>query len=178
LTAPLSGSFTNIALATSPTPDPNPTNNNGSMGKSRVVTKIVPLADLIVRMVGPANAVVGSNFVYSIIVSNAGPSTSSNAVASDALPTNLVFVSASAGGTFSNGTVTWPKVLAIPDGGQTNYSITVYSPLVGVFTNVASAVAATLDPNPTNNTGVLPDAQVQTTVVGGHAGLQPADGLV
>jgi len=164
LTAPASGSFTNIALSTSTTPDPNGTNNNGSFNKSRVATKVVPVADLVVLVFGPTNAVVGSNFVYSLILSNAGPSVASNNVVSDALPTNLVFVSASSGGTFSNGTVTWPLVPSLAMGGTTNYNITVYSPLVGVFTNVASAVSATFDPNPTNNTGVLPASQVQTTV--------------
>ncbi|MBW8865087.1 MAG: DUF11 domain-containing protein [Verrucomicrobia bacterium] len=164
LTAPGSGSFTNIALGTSDTGDPNPTNNNGTLSQSRVATKVVASADLIVLLNGPTNAVQGSNFVYSIIVSNAGPSVASNAIASDLLPTNLVFVSATGGGTVSNGLVTWPKVAALASGGKTNYSITVYSPLVGVFTNSASGVSTTFDPNPTNNTGVLPASQVRTTV--------------
>jgi uncharacterized repeat protein (TIGR01451 family) len=164
LTAPASNAFTNVAFATSTTPDPNPTNNDGSANKSRVATKVVPSADLVVLVFGPTNAVVGSNFVYSLILSNAGPSVASNNVVSDTLPTNLVFVSASSGGTFSNGTITWPLVKSLSVGSVTNYSITVYSPLVGIFTNVASAVSATLDPNPTNNTGVLPASQVQTTV--------------
>ena len=166
LTAPASGLFTNIALATSPTPDPNPTNNNGSFNKSRVATKVVPVADLVVLLYGPTNAVVGSNFVYSLILSNAGPSVASNnAIASDLLPTEPRCSSppAPAARLRQRHAVTWPS-----DGGRsasgatTNYSLTVFSPQVGVITNVASAVSTTIDPNPTNNTGVLPASQVQT----------------
>ena len=164
LTAPASGQFTNIALATSPTPDPNLTNNNGSVPKSRVATKVVPSADLIVLLYGPTNAVQGSNFVYSLILSNAGPSVASNAITSDQLPTNFVFVSATSGGVFSNGIVRWPKIAFLPVGSTSNYFVTVNSPFLGTFTNIASAVADTLDPNPTNNTGVAPASQALTTV--------------
>jgi uncharacterized repeat protein (TIGR01451 family) len=164
LIAPGTGSFTNIALSTSSTPDPNSTNNSGSSGKSRVGTKVVPAADLVVLVFGPANAVVGSNFVYSLIVSNAGPSVSSNVVPSDVLPPQFNFVSASSGGKNTNGTITWPLVKALAVGATTNYTITVNSPLVGFFTNAGSAIASTFDPNPTNNTGVLPSAKVLTQV--------------
>jgi len=164
LTAPASGSFTNIALSTSPTPDPDPTNNNGTLGKSRVSTKVVPAADLVVLVFGPPNAVVGSNFVYSLIVSNAGPDVSSNLVASDALPAGFNFVSASSGGKDTNGVVTWPLVKVLAVGAVTNYTITVNSPLVGAFTNTGSAVSSTFDPDPTNNTGVLPSEKALTQV--------------
>ena len=164
MTAPASGQFTNIALATSPTPDPNLTNNNGSVPKSRVATRVVPVADLVVLLYGPTNAVQGSNFVYSLVLSNAGPSTASNAIASDQIPTNFVFVSATSGGVFSNGVVKWPRIAFLNVGSTTNYFITVNSPLVGTFTNIASAIADTLDPDPTNNTGVLPAAKVLTKI--------------
>ena len=164
LTAPASGQFTNIALATSPTPDPNLTNNNGSLNKARVATKVVPSADLIVLLFGPTNAVQGSNFVYSLILSNAGPSVASNAITSDQLPTNFMFVSATSGGVFSNGIVHWPKIAFLNVGSTSNYFITVNSPFLGTFTNIASAIADTLDPNPTNNTGVAPASQALTTV--------------
>ncbi|MEY4916789.1 MAG: hypothetical protein RL616_702, partial [Verrucomicrobiota bacterium] len=184
LTAPASGQFTNIALATSPTPDPNLTNNNGSLNKARVTTKIVPVADLIVLLYGPTNAVQGSNFVYSLILSNAGPSVASNAFASDQLPTNFVFVSATSGGVFSNGVVKWPKIAMLAVGGTSNYFITVNSPFTGTFTNIASAISDTLDPNPTNNTGVAPASQALTTVsvadlswLGGTPIFNPQTGL-
>ncbi len=150
LTAPASGQFTNIALATSPTPDPNLTNNNGSLNKARVATKVVPSADLIVLLFGPTNAVQGSNFVYSLILSNAGPSVASNAITSDQLPTNFMFVSATSGGVFSNGIVHWPKIAFLNVGSTSNYFITVNSPFLGTFTNIASARSRTSPrPSPT-----------------------------
>jgi uncharacterized repeat protein (TIGR01451 family) len=176
--------FLNIALANSPTPDPNPTNNNGSFSKSRVTTKVVPSADLIVLLSGPASAIQGSNFVYSLIVTNAGPSVSSNIVVSDTFPSNLVFVSASSGGVFTNNTITWPPILSLAVGASTNYTVTARSLSAGVFTNLASALAATFDPNVTNNSGVAPASQVLTTVGPAHFGfligppvLNPQTGL-
>ena len=157
-------SFMNIAQSTSPVFDPNLSNNNGSAAKSRVSTKVAPSADLVVLLTGPASSIQGSNFVYSLVVTNTGPSTASNVVVSDSLPTNLVFVSASSGGTNSNHVVAWPLIVAFPVGSSTNYTITVKAPFAGLFTNIASALAATYDPYPTNNSGVSPASQAQTTV--------------
>jgi len=165
LLAPASvNSFLNIAAATSPVADPNPTNNNGSLATSRVATKIVPSADLAALLAGPASAILGSNIVYTVTVTNAGPSVASNIVVSDSLPANLLFVSASSGGTSNHLTITWPPIVSLPVGGVTNYTFTVRSLAVGTFPEIASAVAATADPNPTNNTGVLPASQAQTLV--------------
>jgi uncharacterized repeat protein (TIGR01451 family) len=165
LLAPASvSSFLNIASATSPTLDPNPTNNNGSFSGSRVGTTVTPSADLMVLLYGPASAIQGSNFVYTLVVTNVGPSVSSNIFVTDLFPSNLVFVSASSGGTFATNVITWPKILSLAVGATTNYTITAKGVNAGVFTNLASALAATYDPNPTNNTGVSPASQVQTTV--------------
>jgi uncharacterized repeat protein (TIGR01451 family) len=162
--APVTGSFTNIALSTSPTADPNPTNNNGTAGSSRVATKTVPSADVIVLLAGPPSALQGSNFVYTITVTNAGPSVSSNVVVSDSLPLGLTFVSASNGGKNTNNLITWPTIKSLAAGGVTNYSLTVNASQLGAFTNIASAVAVTYDPNPTNNSGVTPASRAVTAV--------------
>ena len=160
-----SNSFVNIALATSPVTDPNPTNNNGLFAKSRVTTKVAPSADAVVVLNGPASAIQGSNFVYTISITNTGPSTSSNLITSDSLPPGLTFVSAGNGGTVnSSNVVTWPAVVALPVGGVTNYTVTVRSITAGDYTNIVSEVATTFDPNTTNNSGVLPAARVRTTV--------------
>jgi len=165
LLAPASvNSFVNIAAATSPTADPNPTNNNGSLPGSRVSTKVTPSADLAALLAGPASAILGSNIVYTITVTNIGPSVASNVMVSDSLPTNLLFVSASSGGMSNNFTITWPQIISLPVGGSSNYTFTVRALAVGTFTEIASALAVTADPNPTNNTGVLPASQAQTLV--------------
>jgi uncharacterized repeat protein (TIGR01451 family) len=123
-----------------------------------------PMADVIVLLSGPASAIQGGNIVYQIVITNAGPNTSSNVVVSDSLPTNLVFVAASGGGKATNSLVTWPVVRALPAGGSTNYTLTVNAPYAGTFTNVASALAVTFDPNPTNNSGVSPASRASTVV--------------
>jgi uncharacterized repeat protein (TIGR01451 family) len=154
----------NVAAGSSPTADPNPTNNNGSLAKSRVTTKVTPSADVLVLLAGPPAAIVGSNIVYTLLVTNTGPSVASNVVVSDSLPLNLLFVSASSGGTSNNHAITWPQILALPVGGWSNYTFTVKSLTVGSFTEIASAISVTADPNPTNNTGVLPVSQAPTAI--------------
>ena len=72
--------------------------NTGAMGNSSAT--ITPGAGVIAEQLGKGFyglAVQGSNFVYSLILSNAGPSVASNAFTSDQLPTNFVFVSATSG---------------------------------------------------------------------------------
>ena len=189
LAAPTVTSFINIASGTSAVFDPNPTNNNGSFANSRVTTKVTPSADVIAAISGPASAIVGSNIVFTLTISNAGPSTASNVVATDLLPPNLLFVSASAGGTNSNGTnasgtITWPPITALLAGGSTNFTFTARSLVIGTYTNVVSSTSTTYDPDPTNNTGVLPSAQAQTqvslpqfTISAGAPVFNPQDGL-
>ena len=165
MTAPASGSFVNVASGASDTPDPNMTNNNGSAAGSRVSTLVTPVADLIVLLSGSTNVIVGNSLVYTIVVTNGGPSTASNIVVQDNLPASLAFSSTSAGGSFSNNVITWPTIPALTNGGSTNFTITVTAPNVGVFTNIASALSSTLDLNLTNNNGTSPASQVQTAVM-------------
>jgi uncharacterized repeat protein (TIGR01451 family) len=164
-TAPASGSFVNVALGTSDTPDPNMNNNNGSAAGSRVSTSVTPVADLIVLLSGSTNVIVGNSLVYTIVVTNGGPSTASNIVVQDNLPVGLAFNSTSAGGSYSNNVINWPTISTLTNGGSTNFTIAVTATNAGVFTNVASAFSSTLDLNLTNNNGTSPASQVQTTVV-------------
>jgi uncharacterized repeat protein (TIGR01451 family) len=184
LIAPASGSFTNIALSTSATPDLNTNNNNGSATGSKVRTAVTPVADVIVLLLGPTNVSVGDSFSYTITVTNGGPSTAANVVLKDDLPGILAFDSASGGGTFSNHVVTWPKIISLAAGGSTNFTLDVTAPVAGLFTNIASAISGTADPNLTNNDGTLPASQVQTTVgavqfniLSGAPGFNPQTGL-
>ena len=171
VTAPGSGSFTNIAFSTSGTTDPNPTNNNGSTGTAKVRTTISPMADVIVLLAGPTNVSVGDSFNYIITVTNGGPSAASGVVLRDNLPASLTFLAASGGGVLSNNIITWPTLGSLANGATTNFSFTVKAPGLGQFTNVASAASSTSDPNPTNNDGTLPSAKVQTIVASAQFGL-------
>ena len=95
MNAPASGLFVNVASGTADTPDPKMNNNNGSATGSRVSTSVTPVADLIVLLSGPTNVTVGDSFVYTIVVTNGGPSTASNIVVQNNLPAGLNFNSVS-----------------------------------------------------------------------------------
>jgi uncharacterized repeat protein (TIGR01451 family) len=196
VTAPAAGTFTNVASGTAGTADPNPTNNNGTASASKVTTSVVPVADVQIAVFGPSTATVGDGFSYTNVVMNAGPSTAVNTLVTNVLPTNLVFVSASGGGVFSNGIVTWPVFASLTNGQVTNLIVTVTAsagaltnsptsnpynfietnfigtnttPTVSFLTNRGSAFAATFDPNLTNNSAstAYTNAQVQTVIVQG-----------
>jgi len=191
VTAPANGSLTNIASGGSSTPDPNPANNNGTASAAKVITLVEQVADVQITLFGPTNVTVGDGFSYTNVVTNAGPSIASSTLVTNILPTNLVFVSASGGGVFSNGMVTWPVIPALTNGQATNLILTVAplagvptittnanlfnfiesnsTPTVGFLTNRASAFAATFDPNTNNNfaSSAYTNAQVQTLIVPG-----------
>jgi uncharacterized repeat protein (TIGR01451 family) len=166
ITAPASGILTNYAAATSVTPDAMPANNDGSAAASRVVTTVGASADVATFKVGATNIVAGSNLTYTIAVTNLGPSTASNVVVSDILPTNSVFVSATGGGSLSNGVVTWSSLTNFAASRGTNFSVTVTAPPGGWITNTATSTAATSDPDVSNNDGSAVAARVISSVTG------------
>ena len=170
--APASGSFTDTASSTSPTFDPNLTNNNGSSANSQASTLVIPLpiADIAVLNVGPATVLSNSDVTYVITVTNLGPGTSSGIVLSDDLPTNVTFVGTSGGGANNSGVVNW-SLGSLTNGQATNVTVTVTAPGSGSFTNVASATSTTTDPNPANNNGSSAGSQVVTLVVNSPFGL-------
>jgi large repetitive protein len=147
VTPPVSGSLTNVATVGSPTSDPNPTNNV----TPPVTTTVTPLADVVVAKSAPASVTYGSNFDYTISVTNFGPSTAGSVTVTDSLPANLVFVSASAGWTTNGNQVIWTNLGDLAAGAFTNLTLTVMPILSGSATNVATAGSPTRDPNPTNN---------------------------
>ena len=161
VTAPASGSLTNVASGGSPTSDPNPTNNV----TPPVVTTVTPLAGLYIAKVGPASVLANSNFSYTISVTNFGPSSASSVTMTDALPAGVTFVAASASGSNTAGVVTW-SLGTLSSNQVTNVTVTVTSPASGSLTNVASVGPPVGDPNRSNNvtppviTGVTPVADV------------------
>ncbi len=117
-------------------------------------TDVVPVgsqADLALVKTGPANAIPGTNIVYTLVVTNNGPSDALGVVVSDPTPPNLTFVSnggacatafpCSLGTIASGGSATITATFAIPAG------YTTPSPIV----NSASVTGATPDPTPANN---------------------------
>jgi uncharacterized repeat protein (TIGR01451 family) len=149
VTAPTSGSLTNVASVSTPTGDPNLTNNTSVP----VITTVTPVADVGIGKSGPASVLATSNVVYTISVTNFGPSSASGVVVTDSLPAGVTFVSASGGGANNSGTVTWTLGNLI-NGQVSNVTVTVTAPASGSLTNLATVSTPTGDPNLTNNTSV------------------------
>jgi uncharacterized repeat protein (TIGR01451 family) len=145
--------------------DVTPGNNTGTD-----VVSVGASADLGIAKSGPANGNPGTNVVYTLVVTNNGPSDASAVVVADPTPPNLTFVSNAGAcatpfpcalGTVSVGASrTITATFAIP----ANY--TAPSPIV----NAASVSSATPDPNPANDassasTSVEADLRVVKSVV-------------
>jgi len=137
VTAPASGSLTNTANVNSPTSDTNVLNNVAPP----VITSVTPVADVSIVKSGPAGALFGTNYNYSIMVSNGGPSTATSLSVTDSLPTGLAFVS-SVPTTTTNASnqVIW-SLGNLSANTASNLTLTVISTQRGSLTNIASAVA-------------------------------------
>ena len=155
MTAPGSGPAVNSASVSALTADPNTGNNSASQSVT-----ITPQADLLITKSGPASAFAGQTIVYTVVVTNNGPSSAAAVSVADLTPAGLTFVSNTGActsaypcslGTLTNGqNATITSTYAIPSGaaGPT-------------FSNTASVSSATADPSAGNNT-----ATKITTVTG------------
>jgi uncharacterized repeat protein (TIGR01451 family) len=167
VTAPVSGSLTNTANISSPTPDPTPTNNV----TPPVITSVTPVANVGLGKTALASVLATSNLSYTISVTNFGPSSASSVTVTDTLPAGVTYVSASGGGVTNAGLVTW-SLGTLTNSQTTNLTLIVTAPTSGSLTNVASVNTPTGDPVPTNNvtppvvTGVTPVTDIIVLNVG------------
>jgi uncharacterized repeat protein (TIGR01451 family) len=119
-------------------------------------------ANLTLTVTAPTNNVpLGSNVVYVIGVTNSGPSTSSNIVFQDVLPTGVTLVSASVtqGSVSGSGSLTW-SLGNLTNGAGAQLTVTVLPAGAGTYNNSAIVSATTSDPNADDNS-------VYTTVIVG-----------
>lgn len=146
-----SGLIQNTATVTSPTFDPNTSNNS-----STAIVPVTASADLnVVKTASPATVTAGGTITYQLIVSNAGPSDAVNAVLSDAVPTGLtnIMYSTDGGTTWNNWNGTY-NIGAMAAGQSATVQIraNVDPAVTAAFTNTATVNSDTPDPNPNNNT--------------------------
>ena len=127
-------------------------------------TNAVLQADVVTTLSGPAAASPFTNFNYTVTVSNQGPYAAGSMVVSATLDNNLTFLSASGGGTYLAGVVTWPALPSLASGATSNYTVSVRAPNKGKMTSVASSTSTPGDPDPSNNNGSANASTVQTTV--------------
>lgn len=152
-----SGTLNNTATISAFTADPDNTNNS-----KMASTSVTSSADLSVGKAGPLTVTAGSNIVYSITLTNGGPSSAANVTLTDAVPAGTTFVSESqtGGTTFScttpavGGTGNVTCTLASFPPGTATFSITVKTNPSNVGTtisNTATATTTSTDSVPGNN---------------------------
>ncbi|MGH8174198.1 MAG: beta strand repeat-containing protein, partial [Rhodanobacteraceae bacterium] len=145
------GALTNIATRTGGNQfDPDPSNNSASASLNAQ-----PTADLQVgKTVNNAVPNLGTNIVYTITLTNAGPNDATGVALSDPLPAGLAFVSAVASqGAYNPTTGAW-TVGNVANAASATLQITATVTLPGDITNTASVSASNeFDPNTANNSG-------------------------
>ncbi|HEX7136737.1 MAG TPA: DUF11 domain-containing protein, partial [Vicinamibacterales bacterium] len=135
----------------------------GANNTASVSTTVVAQADLAVTKSGPNGVTAGQNIVYTVTVTNNGPSTATGVSVSDPTPANLTFASNSGACT-----TPYPCSLGSLTNGQTATITSTYSTspsFAGNVTNTATVSSSTADPNNTNDTAS------KTTNVGAQADL-------
>jgi uncharacterized repeat protein (TIGR01451 family)/fimbrial isopeptide formation D2 family protein len=159
----------------------------------RAVIMTAPGADLAITKTGPATYVPGSPLTYTLVVSNLGPSTSTNALVSDALPADLTgatwtarYAGGAAGPASGSGNVN-ATLTTLPLGGTATFTITATADyrLDAPLSNTAT-VAATdglIDPDLDNNTSTVsstptPVADLQIVKTDGVTSYVPGQQLV
>ena len=131
------GFVTNSIVVTSSVCDVDNANN-----EAQAVTEIKLPYDLVVTKTATNEVDQGSNLIYDIVVSNAGPAVAANVVLTDNLPAGLT---PAAVGPFNLGN--------IPVGGAVRQSITtLVSSAAGTITNTAFAMGDGTERNPADNT--------------------------
>ncbi len=157
-----SGTISNTATVSSAVTDPNPANNSATDNDTVAVS-----ADLaITKTDGVTTATPGGSTTYTIVASNAGPSTATSATVADTFPASLTcsWTSVAAGG--ATGNTTGPVVgninnagLTLPAGSSVTYtaSCTISPSATGSLANTATVSSAVTDPNPANNSATDTD---------------------
>ncbi len=162
--APASGVITNTATAASDAVDPTPNNNVFS-----TTTPVTPVATL---QIGKAQSVVtpitgtvrpGGTITYTLLVTNAGPSSATSITVTDSLPAGLTYVSAGGSGwscSFSAPTVTCTTP-TLSVGAAPAIQIVATAPVTPglVLTNTATVNAATYPNTPATSNSVVVKVQ-------------------
>jgi uncharacterized repeat protein (TIGR01451 family) len=147
--------LSNTATVSATTTDPNPANNSSTSSAN-----VINGADLSITKTGPASIVARQNVVYTITVTNNGPSSATSVVVTDPTPAGLTFVSNSGGCTTA-----FPCNLGTLTNGQVVTITSTFSAgaVGGNVSNTATVSSATTDPNPANNSATASSAPLSST---------------
>ena len=151
------GTVMNTANVSETQADYNLVNNTASAS-----TTIVAASDMSITKAGPATASQGDTITYTLTATNNGPSVATTVVVTDTLPSQVSFSSASAGCSFSAGTVTCTSA-SLAVNATAVFTVSVIAQTVGSAVNTAVVSSAQTDPTSANNTSSV------TTVIGASA---------
>ncbi len=167
-----SGSVTNTANIAPPggTTDPTPVANNSASDTDTVN----PVADLsVTKTDGKTTYSAGVNTIYTIVVSNAGPSTATGAVVTDNKPTQVTqwtwVCSGSTGGAtacdgVTNSAANFSDTVTLPANSSITYTVTavISNSATGNLVNTVTvaAPAGTTDPTSSNDSAMDTDTLV------------------
>ena len=164
LSGTASGSLANTATIAAPggVTDPNPGNNSATD-----TDPILGQANLsITKTDGVTSVVTGNTVTYTIVASNAGPSSVTSAPVTDTVPVGLTggtwACSAPAGGCMAGGSGNLTGTASLPPGGTATFTRTfTVTARFGTITNSATigVPAGIVDPSPANNTSA-PDSDM------------------
>lgn len=154
LSSAATGTVRNIAIVSSPTPDPDPLNNS-----TELITPVQAYADLsVTKTAAPDPALIGQQLTYTITVHNAGPDAAENIILADNLPSIVTQTeySTDSGNTWNP----WvsPYTLGYLNANQDAIILirgTLAASAAGLIHNDVSVSSSTPDPNPDNNTFTL-----------------------
>ena len=173
---------TNRASVDATTIDDTPDNDGDA-----AVTDVGPSANLaITKTIADETIAQGADAVYTLTLTNNGPSAAANVTVTDALPAGMTFVSLPAPGSFdcttpavgAGGTVTCSTV-TLPNAAVVTFTLTVRATTTGTRLNTAGVTSTTPDADLADNSGsasaeVAPTADVSVaktapeTVVAGE----------
>ena len=173
------GTITNNAAVSSATTDNNAANDTTSLD-----TTVEAVADLALAKTDDVDPVAaGTNLVYTLTVTNAGPSTATAVSVAEMLPTEVTLV-ATTGCVEDPGGVPTCTLGTILPGAMAQYTVEVAVDAAadGTITNTATVSTAVTDPNAANDTAtedtlVTPLADLAITKIDSKDPVAPGDTL-
>ena len=142
------GSYTNTATITGGQLDTNLANNTSTVTPTASAVSDVAVT----KSVNNATPLVGTNVIFTINVTNNGPSNAANTVVTDLLPSGYTYSShTQTAGTYNSGTGVW-TVGTLNNGITRTLTITAVVLNTGNYTNTATVTTSNIDPNTNNNT--------------------------
>jgi len=164
--APGTASATVVGAATV-APDPPPPAPSPSPAPPPAPAPGKNLADVAVRLQGPASVAPGGTMTFTLTVSNAGPAAATNVGAGFAMPWGATLVTASPQAVQCRNALAWPRITLAP-GASATYTVQLLAPQWswgGRLLTLAGAWSRVRDPNPWNN-----GAAIRSTLTGSGGG--------